>query len=76
MVLDVDSTQRRLSLGLKASYFDGAGDAEDGKSDAEVHLLSQALSLYLIWLMPQLCSAKAFPCGQLYMPAVHSCCAT
>lgn len=39
MVLDVDSTQRRLSLGLKASYFDGAGDAEeDSKSNAEVHL--------------------------------------
>ncbi|KAL0048743.1 hypothetical protein WJX82_009925 [Trebouxia sp. C0006] len=38
IVLDVDTAQRRLSLGLKASYFDGAGDAEeavDGKAEAE-----------------------------------------
>ena len=29
MVLDVDTVQRRLSLGLKASYFDNVGDAEE-----------------------------------------------
>lgn len=37
MVLDVDTNQRRLSLGLKASYFDGSGDAgEDVNGDSEV----------------------------------------
>jgi len=41
-VLDVDTAQRRLSLGLKASYFDGAGDAEeavDGKAEVQLHVL-------------------------------------
>ncbi len=47
IVLDVDTAQRRLSLGLKASYFDGAGDAEeavDGK--AEVHSSAYLLSCF------------------------------
>ena len=38
IVLDVDTAQRRLSLGLKASYFDGAGDAEEAVGKAEVQL--------------------------------------
>ena len=35
MVLDVDTRQQRLSLGLKASYFLGAND-EDGEGVDEV----------------------------------------
>ncbi len=46
IVLDVDPAQRRLSLGLKASYFDGAGDAEeavDGKAEVQLHVLTCCL---------------------------------
>jgi ribosomal protein S1 len=47
MVLDVDTAQRRLSLGLKASYFDGAADAEeegDGKAEVQLHVHACLLS--------------------------------
>lgn len=36
MVLDVDTKQRRLSLGLKASYFDTAGDTEERQAQVGV----------------------------------------
>ena len=48
IVLDVDTAQRRLSLGLKASYFDGAGDAEeavDGKAEVQLHVLTCCLGI-------------------------------
>lgn len=49
IVLDVDTAQRRLSLGLKASYFDGAGDAEedgDGKAEVQLHVQTCLLSWF------------------------------
>ena len=48
IVLDVDTAQQRLSLGLKASYFDGAGDAEeavDGKAEVQLHVLTCCLGI-------------------------------
>ena len=46
IVLDVDMQQRRLSLGLKASYFTDAGDAAETE-DAEVSWQQQSIA-YLV----------------------------
>ena len=46
IVLDVDTKQRRLSLGLKASYFTDAGDAAE--EDAQVCSQQQASVLFAV----------------------------
>lgn len=56
MVLEVDTNQRRLSLGLKASYFTDAGDAVE--DDAQVRFdqcLLFPLSVLVISSMDPCC---------------------
>lgn len=73
MVLEVDTNQRRLSLGLKASYFTDAGDAVEDDAQVRFDQLKRMLRYALISaccsLRVCLSSAVWIPVASAYKPS-------
>ena len=66
IVLDVDTKQQRLSLGLKASFFSGA-EEEDEEEDAEVGVMSDNLKKHRV-LIPR----AVWQCSLCFVPQLTS----